>query len=310
MWLSAHAQAVGRSSITAGIVAAHLGARHVILSDLPENIPLLQKNLNANATSKEPAEQQAQGCAHGHASREPGSISPTATTSNTTPEGLSCITHSCDKPNSTTCFYTTDTSETHSAAAAPDAAPSPPEGRAQRMRSAGSGTGELPVHRQAVAAVPLSWGDPGSLSTFQRQCLRAMESPGTFRGSFPRPPTKLLSMGEGGRDCQHQEDRAVATDAATATEEDRTVTFDVVIATDVFYYEEGVRPLLWVLERVCSESTLILLACGRNRRSFPLFQELAKKEYDVRSVEYDALDPVYRCLDVGVHEMRRRTHAA
>lgn len=82
--------------------------------------------------------------------------------------------------------------------------------------------------------------------------------------------------------------------------------FDVVIATDVFYYDEGVRPLLWVLQRVCHGDTLVLLACGRNRRAFPLFQELAQEEFDVKRVLHGDLDPVYRCLDVEVYELRRK----
>jgi len=84
--------------------------------------------------------------------------------------------------------------------------------------------------------------------------------------------------------------------------------FDLVLGCDIMYIDEQetVRDLLATLVQVTTESSVVLLAHGRNRFAEGRFLAEARAEFTVRDVPRADLHPKYQCEDVRVLKLQRR----
>lgn len=84
----------------------------------------------------------------------------------------------------------------------------------------------------------------------------------------------------------------------------REAEFDVILATDIMYYDEAVKPLLDTLHALSGRDTKILFAYGRNRQAEETFMRaLECSNFSMKRVPEDDLDIVYQCVDVDVFEI-------
>ena len=87
---------------------------------------------------------------------------------------------------------------------------------------------------------------------------------------------------------------------------------DLVVATDVLYSYDAVPALVATLAELTAATaagghcTEVLLAAGRNRHAADAFFGAVAALFDVESLKWETLDPVYRCDDVGVWRLVRR----
>lgn len=82
--------------------------------------------------------------------------------------------------------------------------------------------------------------------------------------------------------------------------------FDLVVATDVVYYEDAMEDLVATLEAISEpKKTRILFSYGRNRQALGKFLRLVEGKFDVAEVPRDECDPLYQCTDVDVIELTR-----
>jgi Lysine methyltransferase len=79
-----------------------------------------------------------------------------------------------------------------------------------------------------------------------------------------------------------------------------------VLAADVMYIDDAVKPLVKTLAAVSNDSTRIYIAHGRNRQAEVSFLAAAKGQFDISDVPRQQLDEVYQCTDVAVWCLRRR----
>lgn len=63
--------------------------------------------------------------------------------------------------------------------------------------------------------------------------------------------------------------------------------FDLVLAADIIYLKDTFGPLLRTLEHLCSESTLILLACKIRYQRDSDFLTLLGQRFGIQEVHYD-----------------------
>lgn len=63
--------------------------------------------------------------------------------------------------------------------------------------------------------------------------------------------------------------------------------FDLVLGADIIYLEDTFVPLLRTLEHLCSDSTLVLLACKIRYQRDTDFLTLLGQRFRVREVHYD-----------------------
>lgn len=81
-------------------------------------------------------------------------------------------------------------------------------------------------------------------------------------------------------------------------------TFDVILATDVMYYDDAVKPLVKTLQALSGNDTRIFLSYGRNRQAEETFMRTAGQcNFSLRKVSSSELDDVYQCIDVDVYEL-------
>lgn len=86
----------------------------------------------------------------------------------------------------------------------------------------------------------------------------------------------------------------------------KTPFFDLVVATDVVYYEDAMEDLVATLEAISEpKKTRILFSYGRNRQALGKFLRLVEGKFDVAEVPRDECDPLYQCTDVDVIELTR-----
>ena len=83
--------------------------------------------------------------------------------------------------------------------------------------------------------------------------------------------------------------------------------FDLVLATDVMYYDDAVEPLLLTLQNLSGKGTRIFMAYGRNRQAESTFMTAVEEStLFMRKLAASELDDVYQCVDVDVYELRTR----
>lgn len=63
--------------------------------------------------------------------------------------------------------------------------------------------------------------------------------------------------------------------------------FDLVLGADIIYLEDTFAPLLWTLEHLCSDSTLVLLACKIRYQRDTDFLTLLGQRFRVQEVHHD-----------------------
>ena len=81
--------------------------------------------------------------------------------------------------------------------------------------------------------------------------------------------------------------------------------FDVVLASDIMYYDDAVEPLLLTLQGLSGKNTRIFMAYGRNRQAEATFMKaVAKSTLTMKKLPDSELDDVYQCVDVDVYELR------
>lgn len=81
-------------------------------------------------------------------------------------------------------------------------------------------------------------------------------------------------------------------------------TFDVILATDVMYYNDALKPLVMTLQALSGNDTRIFLSYGRNRQAEETFMRTAEQcNFSLRKVLEVELDDVYQCVDVDVYEL-------
>lgn len=83
--------------------------------------------------------------------------------------------------------------------------------------------------------------------------------------------------------------------------------FDVVLATDLMYYDDAVQPLILTLQALSGNHTRIFMAYGRNRQAEETFMKaMEKSNLFMRKLKNVELDDVYQCVDVDVYELNTR----
>ena len=87
---------------------------------------------------------------------------------------------------------------------------------------------------------------------------------------------------------------------------------DLVVGTDLFYTAEAVPALVATLDALSAlgegeRGAPVLLAAGRNRQAADAFFEAAAQRFEVACIAHDELHSTYRCLDVDVWKLRRRS---
>lgn len=83
--------------------------------------------------------------------------------------------------------------------------------------------------------------------------------------------------------------------------------FDVILATDIMYYDDSVQPLLLTLQGLSGKNTRILMAYGRNRQAEATFMRaVGDSTFFIKKLTDSELDDVYQCVDVDVYELNTR----
>lgn len=83
--------------------------------------------------------------------------------------------------------------------------------------------------------------------------------------------------------------------------------FDLVIATDVVYIEETVRPLVAAMEALVGEGGAVLLGYQiRSPEAHRLFWEICGGVFDVEKVPHEHLHPEYAYEETDVYIMRKK----
>ena len=83
--------------------------------------------------------------------------------------------------------------------------------------------------------------------------------------------------------------------------------FDVVLATDIMYYDDAVEPLLLTLQGLSGKNSRIFMAYGRNRQAEAAFMKaVGESTLSMRKLPAPELDDVYQCVDVDVYELNAR----
>lgn len=84
---------------------------------------------------------------------------------------------------------------------------------------------------------------------------------------------------------------------------------DVILATDIMYYDDAVKPLLATLHALSGHNPHILFAYGRNRQAEETFMRaLERSNFCMKRIEEEELDDVYQCVDVDVFELQLMGH--
>jgi len=82
---------------------------------------------------------------------------------------------------------------------------------------------------------------------------------------------------------------------------------DVVVASDVVYWNESMKDLVKTLRALAkTPKTRVLMAYGRNRQALETFLDAAREDFETRDVPRSECDELYSCTDVDVIELRRR----
>lgn len=79
--------------------------------------------------------------------------------------------------------------------------------------------------------------------------------------------------------------------------------FRLVLGADIIYLEDTFVPLLKTLDHLCSDSTLVLLACKIRYQRDTDFLDLLRQRFRVQQVHYD------RERDIHVYEARKLSPA-
>jgi len=88
-------------------------------------------------------------------------------------------------------------------------------------------------------------------------------------------------------------------------------TFDVILATDVMYYDDAVEPLLLTLQALSGKNTRIVMSYGRNRQAEATFMRaVGESNFSVRKITDSELDDVYQCIDVDVYELSESSNGS
>jgi predicted nicotinamide N-methyase len=84
---------------------------------------------------------------------------------------------------------------------------------------------------------------------------------------------------------------------------------DVILATDIMYYDDAVKPLLATLHALSGHNPLILFAYGRNQQAEETFMRaLERSNFCMKRIKEEELDDVYQCVDVDVFEIGLMGH--
>ena len=82
---------------------------------------------------------------------------------------------------------------------------------------------------------------------------------------------------------------------------------DVVVASDVVYWNESMKDLVKTLRALAkTPKTRVLMSYGRNRQALETFLAAARDDFETRDVPRSECDELYSCTDVDVIELRRR----
>ena len=102
------------------------------------------------------------------------------------------------------------------------------------------------------------------------------------------------------------ETRAV-TWGADAEEAFADVDVDVVVASDVVYWNDSMDDLVMTLRALAkTPKTRVLMAYGRNRQALEKFLDVSREDFETRDVPRSECDALYQCTDVDVIELRRK----
>ncbi|KAI5661735.1 hypothetical protein M9H77_21058 [Catharanthus roseus] len=83
--------------------------------------------------------------------------------------------------------------------------------------------------------------------------------------------------------------------------------FDFVIAADVVYIEETVRPLVETMEKMVADDGVVLLGYQlRSPEAHSLFWELCGEVFDVQKIPHDDLHPDYAYEETDVYVFRKK----
>ena len=79
---------------------------------------------------------------------------------------------------------------------------------------------------------------------------------------------------------------------------------DIILGTDIMYYDDAVKPLLATLQSLSGRHTRIFMAYGRNRQAEDRFMRAIEEfKFKLKHVPEAELDDVYQCEDVDVYEL-------
>ena len=85
------------------------------------------------------------------------------------------------------------------------------------------------------------------------------------------------------------------------------VDVDVVVASDVVYWNDSMDDLVMTLRALAkTPKTRVLMAYGRNRQALEKFLDVSREDFETRDVPRSECDALYQCTDVDVIELRRK----
>ena len=94
---------------------------------------------------------------------------------------------------------------------------------------------------------------------------------------------------------------------ADAEEAFADVDVDVVVASDVVYWNDSMDDLVMTLRALAkTPKTRVLMAYGRNRQALEKFLDVSREDFETRDVPRSECDALYQCTDVDVIELRRK----
>ncbi|GMG98558.1 hypothetical protein Nepgr_000398 [Nepenthes gracilis] len=83
--------------------------------------------------------------------------------------------------------------------------------------------------------------------------------------------------------------------------------FDIVIAADVVYLEETVRPLVETMEKLMGETGVVLLGYQlRSPEADRLFWEVCERVFEIKKVPHEDLQPDYAYEETDVYILRKK----
>ncbi|KAL3509295.1 hypothetical protein ACH5RR_028696 [Cinchona calisaya] len=83
--------------------------------------------------------------------------------------------------------------------------------------------------------------------------------------------------------------------------------FDVVVAADVVYIEESVRPLVETMEKLVADDGVVLLGYQvRSPEAHALFWELCEKVFEIEKIPHEHLHPEYAYEETDVYVLRKK----